>query len=63
MEESPFVVHGRNERSDDSATSGRVHAKRMSATVVKVPAGHASLVSHPNEIAELIIAAAQSVAK
>jgi pimeloyl-ACP methyl ester carboxylesterase len=38
-------------------------AKRMGATVVKVPASHASLVSHPKEVVDLIIAAAESAGK
>jgi pimeloyl-ACP methyl ester carboxylesterase len=36
----------------------RFLAKRMNATTVEVEAGHLSLVSHPKEIAELILAAA-----
>jgi len=33
-------------------------AKRMNATTVGLNAGHLSLVSHPQEIADLILAAA-----
>jgi len=36
----------------------RFLAKRMNATTVEVDAGHLSLVSHPHEIADLILAAA-----
>lgn len=36
----------------------RFLAKRMSATTVELDAGHLSLVSHPREIADLILAAA-----
>jgi pimeloyl-ACP methyl ester carboxylesterase len=36
----------------------RFLAKRMNATTVELDAGHLSLVSHPKEIAELILAAA-----
>jgi len=36
----------------------RFLAKRMSATTVELEAGHLSLVSHPKEIADLILAAA-----
>jgi pimeloyl-ACP methyl ester carboxylesterase len=36
----------------------RFLAKRMNATTVEVDAGHLSLVSHPSEIADLILAAA-----
>ncbi len=35
-------------------------AKRMGATVRKVPASHAAMVSHPKEVAELITLAAES---
>lgn len=36
----------------------RFLAKRMNATTIEVEAGHLSLVSHPREIADLILAAA-----
>jgi pimeloyl-ACP methyl ester carboxylesterase len=36
----------------------RFLAKRMNATTVEVEAGHLSLVSHPKEVADLILAAA-----
>jgi pimeloyl-ACP methyl ester carboxylesterase len=36
----------------------RFLAKRMKATTVELDAGHLSLVSHPREIADLILAAA-----
>jgi hypothetical protein len=36
----------------------RLLAKRMNATTVELEAGHLSLVSHPKEIADLILAAA-----
>jgi pimeloyl-ACP methyl ester carboxylesterase len=36
----------------------RFLARRMKATTIEVPAGHLSLVSHPKEIADLILAAA-----
>jgi pimeloyl-ACP methyl ester carboxylesterase len=35
-------------------------AKRMGATVRSVPSSHASMVSHPKEVADLIFAAAES---
>jgi pimeloyl-ACP methyl ester carboxylesterase len=38
----------------------RFLAARMKATTVELEAGHLSLVSHPREIADLILAAAQS---
>jgi pimeloyl-ACP methyl ester carboxylesterase len=37
----------------------RLLAKRMRATTVELEAGHLSLVSHPKEIASLILAAAR----
>ena len=36
----------------------RFLAKRMNATTVELEAGHLSLVSHPEEVADLILAAA-----
>jgi len=36
-------------------------AKRMGATVRTVPASHASMVSHPREVADIIIFAADSI--
>jgi pimeloyl-ACP methyl ester carboxylesterase len=39
----------------------RQFAKRMDATTVEVPAGHLAMVSHPDEVARLIEAAAKSV--
>jgi pimeloyl-ACP methyl ester carboxylesterase len=36
-------------------------AKRMGAAAKSVPASHASMVSHPEEVADLIIAAGQSI--
>jgi len=38
-------------------------AKRMGAEVRKVPSSHAAMVSHPKEVADLIVLAADSVAK
>lgn len=37
----------------------RMFAERMNATTLSLNASHASLVSHPNEIADLILSAAQ----
>jgi pimeloyl-ACP methyl ester carboxylesterase len=37
----------------------RYVAARMKATTMELPAGHLSLVSHPKEVADMIIAAAQ----
>jgi len=33
----------------------KIFAKQMNATTVSLPSIHASLVSHPNEVAELIL--------
>ena len=38
-------------------------AKQMNATTISLPSSHASLVSHPNEIAQLILNAAKGVTK
>jgi hypothetical protein len=35
-------------------------AKRMGATVGAVPASHASMISHPKEVADMIRAAAEA---
>jgi pimeloyl-ACP methyl ester carboxylesterase len=37
----------------------RMFAKQMNATTISLPASHASYVSHPNEIAKLILDAAE----
>jgi pimeloyl-ACP methyl ester carboxylesterase len=37
----------------------RMFAERMNATTLPLNASHASLVSHPNEIADLILSATQ----
>jgi pimeloyl-ACP methyl ester carboxylesterase len=39
----------------------RMFAQRMGATTVEVPSGHLAMVSHPDEVVELIKAAAESV--
>jgi pimeloyl-ACP methyl ester carboxylesterase len=36
-------------------------AKQMNATTISLPSSHASLVSHPDEIASLILDAAKAV--
>jgi hypothetical protein len=38
----------------------RMMATRANATTISLPSSHASLVSHPNEVAELILTAARS---
>jgi pimeloyl-ACP methyl ester carboxylesterase len=39
----------------------RIFAERMNATTLSLDASHASLVSHPNEIAELILNATKGI--
>ena len=39
----------------------RMFAKQMNATTILLPSSHASLVSHPNEIAQLILNAGKVV--
>jgi pimeloyl-ACP methyl ester carboxylesterase len=41
----------------------RMFAKQMNATTISLPSSHASLVSHPNEIAKLILDAANNHAR
>jgi pimeloyl-ACP methyl ester carboxylesterase len=39
----------------------RVFAKRMGATTIEVPSSHVAMVSHPNEVVQLIEAAAEAI--
>jgi pimeloyl-ACP methyl ester carboxylesterase len=39
----------------------RQFAKRMGATTIEVPTGHVAMVSHPDEVAQLIKTAAEAV--
>ena len=41
----------------------RLFAKQMDSTTMSLPSSHASLVSHPNEIAQLILNATKGVTK
>jgi pimeloyl-ACP methyl ester carboxylesterase len=43
------------------ADAERLFASRMGATTVEVPAGHLAMLSHPQETANLIKAAAEKV--
>jgi hypothetical protein len=54
------MVCGVETRSDNQSRPGTISGKthRMNATTVELEAGHLSLVSHPKEIADLILAAA-----
>ena len=40
----------------------RLFASRMGANTIEVPSGHVAMVSHPEEVAQLIESAAQAVA-
>jgi pimeloyl-ACP methyl ester carboxylesterase len=40
-----------------------VFAKQMNATTISIPSSHASLVSHPDEIAQLILNVTKGVTK
>jgi pimeloyl-ACP methyl ester carboxylesterase len=40
----------------------RQFAARMGATTVEVAAGHVAMVSHPDDVTQLIVAAAEAVA-
>jgi pimeloyl-ACP methyl ester carboxylesterase len=44
-------------------TLERMFAKQMNATTISLPSSHASLVSHPNEVAQLILNATKGVTK
>jgi pimeloyl-ACP methyl ester carboxylesterase len=46
-----------------SPDTERMFAKRMNATTISLPASHASYVSHPNEIAQLILNATKGIRK
>ena len=39
----------------------RVFARRMGATTIEVPSSHVAMVSHPNEVVQLIEAAAEAI--
>jgi len=41
----------------------RMFAKQMNATTISLASSHASLVSHPNEIAQLILNATKGITK
>ncbi len=40
----------------------RQFAKRMGATTVEIPSNHCAMVSHPDEVVNLIVTAANAVA-
>jgi pimeloyl-ACP methyl ester carboxylesterase len=41
----------------------RMFAKEMNATTISLPSSHASLISHPTEIAQLILNATKGITK
>jgi pimeloyl-ACP methyl ester carboxylesterase len=53
-----FLVAANDEAIPPDAE--RLFAKRMDATTVEVPSGHVAMVSHPDEVAQLIQTAAQA---
>jgi pimeloyl-ACP methyl ester carboxylesterase len=54
-----FLVAANDEAIPPDAE--RQFAQRMGATTVEVPSGHVAMVSHPDEVAQLIQAAAEAV--
>jgi pimeloyl-ACP methyl ester carboxylesterase len=44
-------------------TLEHMFAKQMNATTISLPSSHASLISHPNEIAQLILNATKGITK
>lgn len=55
-----FLVAANDEAIPPDAE--RQFAARMGAKTVEVPSGHVAMVSHPDEVTELILAAAEAVA-
>jgi hypothetical protein len=51
------------ENSDVTPDAERMFAKRMNATTISLNSSHASLVTHPDEIAQLILNATKGVTK
>jgi pimeloyl-ACP methyl ester carboxylesterase len=54
-----FLVAANDEAIPPDAE--RQFAGRMGATTVEIPSGHVAMVSHPDEVTELIETAAQAV--
>ena len=61
MEEPADLVCRLPERRGHPARRGTLFATRMGATVSELAAGHVGMVSHPEEVTELIKSAAESV--
>jgi pimeloyl-ACP methyl ester carboxylesterase len=53
------VGHGGHDRVPPDAE--RQLAKRMGAITTEIPSGHVAMVSHPDEVAQLIKSAAEAV--
>jgi pimeloyl-ACP methyl ester carboxylesterase len=54
-----FLVAENDEATPPDAE--RQFAKRMGATTIEIPSGHAAMVSHPDDVAQLIKTAAEAV--
>ena len=61
MEISPVLVPGRRERSGDPARCRAAVRQAHGGDHVEVPAGHVAMVSHPDDVAQLIETAAEAV--
>ena len=53
----PVLVHGRRQRRGHPAGRERQFAARMGATTIEVDAGHLAMVSHPDDVVKLSLAA------
>ena len=54
-----FLVAGNDEAIPPDAE--RQFARRMGATTTEIPSGHVAMVSHPDEVTQLIKTAAEAV--
>ena len=61
LEVTPVLVPGRRNDQAIPPDAERQFAKRMGATTIEVPTSHVAMVSHPDEVAQLIETAAQAV--
>jgi pimeloyl-ACP methyl ester carboxylesterase len=55
------ALQGDGDREAIPPDAERQFAQRMGATTVEIPSSHVAMVSHPDEVAELIEKAAASV--
>ena len=53
-----YVVAANDEAIPPDAE--RMFARRMAATTIEVPSGHVAMISHPDEVTRLIVAAAEA---